>query len=292
MVGTWPRQPRAGEVTNQARVSKVGTKNYVQVKGTSGAWVNVLYTTDATRANTIRDRLNAIFAIPGADLEFITPSYHNGMYVVCWPHVVWDRNGNTYTDTTNHGRTYEQLYKGCAISYSGNSGFRNRLSDFVIASVTAADTEAYGKEPWEIILEWANNIRWNVNGWNCAKDATNEDRAFNDLGTLKIPKLIVPNKTFSGSYTKQNTIYGLGEKQPGFGTGNGDFFHCCDLTIARPKNSGWPYNSWVKITYNGKSVVARVTDQSNIDTAADLSAGTAYALGITGSWNSMQFSAP
>lgn len=44
--------------------------------------------------------------------------------------------------------------------------------------------------------------------------------------------------------------------------------------------------------YGEKSVAARVTDQSDRTDAVDRSAGTAYALGITGRWNNVTVSAP
>lgn len=295
MVGTWPRQPRAGEVTNNARVTPSGSQYHVQVKNRSGTYVTCIKLSSQSRANTIRDRLNAIFAEPGADLDFITPSYHNGAYVVCWPHVTWDRNGTTYTNTTNMGKTYEQLYKGCGILWGSNSSYYSRPSDFVVATVSNDELSLYpNMQPWEIALEWANNIRWNANGWSCLKDSTDEDAVIAGFGSsdFTIKKLIVPNGNFTQTVTRKNTIYGLGEIMPSFGTGNTDIFHCCDLTIARPANDNWAYNKWVKVTYGSKSVVARITDQSDHPTAVDLSAGTAYALGISGSNYTLTLSAP
>lgn len=77
------------------------------------------------------------------------------------------------------------MYRGCEIAKVSAYAHRARPSNFVIATVTDADVLAYGKPAWEAALEWANGIRRNVNGWNCAKDATNEAQALADLGALR-----------------------------------------------------------------------------------------------------------
>lgn len=52
---------------------------------------------------TAVSRLNSIFDdYPGTDLDFITPSYTDGMYVVIWFGVVWF-NDSSFSTYTNRG---------------------------------------------------------------------------------------------------------------------------------------------------------------------------------------------
>lgn len=133
---------------------------------------------------------------------------------------------------------------------------------------------------------WANSIRYFLNGWNCSKGATF------DIGTPdhlihngKIFQLAsMENGSYKSTHTLSATYYGVGELLPGPTTRNGDIFHTLDLTVARPANFsayGLYENMWVRVTYGNNSIVARVTDLSDVN-AIDLSAGLAVALGFKG----------
>lgn len=287
-MAAFPRQPRTGNPSNNAKVVVSGGKNWIALRNTSGTYVNSFYVSTKNRATIICNTLNNLFDnYPGADLDFITPSYMNNCYVVAWSGVKWFEDKSFSTTTTNHGTTYENLYASCQINnahYDDNYAYSSRADNFmVLATVTNDDTQAYGIPAWELALKWANAIRSPINGWNCGKDCTKQS-VFEENFALTIPQLKTPTQSISQTASNLGcTIYGLGEKLPGFNTGNMDLFHTCDLTIAQSPYRKLGYNKWVKITYNGKSVVARVTDQSSLpENKIDLSAGVAYALGITG----------
>jgi rare lipoprotein A len=273
----WPRQPRSGNSENRASVLRVGTKYYIQLKNSSGSYENAFYLKDYTRATIIRDRLNSLFDDnPGADLDFITPSWENGCYVVVWSGVKWFQDLDVYTDTLSQGRTYENLYAGCYSDYKSYA-YRSRSNVVLLATITNDDTDEYSVGAWELALTWANSIRKIVNGWNCTKDSSKESSLSSTVRT--IPNLIVPTSSYTGNKTVDSSYYGAGEAQPNFYTANGDIFHCCDLTVARPKGTTWlKMNQWVKISYGNKSVVARVTDSCGTDKLDLSSGGVAYAL--------------
>lgn len=282
----WPRQPRSGCAANEADYVASGSRYYVRLKNSSGTFTNAFSVNTQARANTVAQRLNELFDEDGADLDFITPGYANGYYVVLWSRTCWFRD-NSFSDySTNHGTTYENLYAGCVKPKANGTYYAYANEEpLIIATVTSADTNYYGTDAWEIALTWANAIRNLVNGWNCSKDST---------GTLLnsgyIYKLKVPTASYSGNRTLSATYYGAGELQPNFTTANNDFFHTCDLTVARPKGTTYlALNSFVRVTYGTKSVVARVTDTCGTSNL-DLSCGLANALGFTS--GSVTISAP
>lgn len=274
----WPRQPRSGNPENEAEVASRTTRFYVRLKNTSDEFTSAFYVSSQARAEEIVDNLNEIFAIPGADLDFITPGYKNGAYVVLWSGTKWFQD-QSYADTTNAGKTYENLYAGC-VKYNSEAGenykYYKASNSKVIATITSSDAANYDMDEWELALEWANAIRNIVNGWNCSKDSTG-DLVHNG----KINRLAVPDTSYTGNRSITATYYGAGERQPAFTTANNDIFHTCDLTVARPKGTTYlSIDSWVKVTYNGKSIVARVTDTCGTS-ALDLSCGLATALDFT-----------
>ncbi len=282
----WPRQPRLGCMGNQARRNSVGNQHWIQLRNCSGSWVNAFYVTTSSRADIISSRLNSIFQnYPGADLDFITPSWENGSYVVVWSQVVWFQNQSHSTVNGGGGRTYENLYAGC-VSSLYSYPYRSRTNVHIIATVTNDDIQAYGANPWEMALQWANSIRSPMNGWNCTKDAVNTTLYCNG----QICQLTTPTSSYSDSSLQLTaTYYGAGETLPSFFTGNYNVFHTCDLTVARPANRTWPYNSWIRVTANNVSVVARVIDVSDINSIDLSSGGVAYALGYP---NQVTVSAP
>lgn len=268
----WPRQPRANLYSNLAQ-RNIST---VQLRDSSGAWNNAFVAYDTARADTIVATLNSIFAIPGADLDFITPGFDNGNYVVLWSGVTWDNSLSVSTTTGNGSKTYEQLYKGST----------SRSDIKIICTISDYDCIAEEKKPWEIAFNRANAIRNIVNGWNCTKDATlPQGQTLYSNGT--IPQLSAIAGKYAGPVTSLTaTIFGKGETLPSFYTGNTNIFHTCDLVIARPKakasDSNWAYNKWIQISRGTTSVMARIVDQSGGDNI-DLSiGGVAYALNMSG----------
>lgn len=152
----------------------------------------------------------------------------------------------------------------------------------MLATVTSADVAAAGVPAWELALTWANSIRYISNGWNCIKNSTYPSYYGNlplTIAKLKVPSGSIPSQTVKLGCN----IYGIGEQLPSFVTGNSDIFHTCDLTIAESPERVFGYTKWIKLTYGTKSVVARVTDRSDLKANyIDISSGVAYALGITG----------
>lgn len=286
------RQPRAGMGVNEARmiyntskaIWEVQLRNYAK----DGSFYPALQFVSEWRAEQITARLNKLFEDHTADLDFITPSYIGGTYVVIWSGTTWLGKGVFTQKTIDYGETYEDLYRGCKLQKVG--GGKYPYSDeepVVIATVTTDDVQIYNnKNPWEIAFEWANTIRSCVNGWNCSKYAALINP--NDgIPYLVNDGYIYVLKSVIGKYTSQRDIeasyYGVGELQPGVQTANGDIFHTLDLTVAVPTflyNAGLVYNMWVKVTYNGSSIVARVTDRCGRNDRLDLSAGLALALGF------------
>jgi hypothetical protein len=258
------------------------------VKDTSGTWNNAIRVTTLARATTIADRLNNdVFSESEADLDFITPSYDpsTSQYTVVWSGVKWS---NSYSTSVSNGyTTKERLYTGCDIAWSNTSGtqdnsaYKSKSFVKIIGTVTAADITQLSKPAWEIAFMWANKIREYVNGWNCTKDATGGAPL---IASGYIPQLAGTNQNYSGDVaTFTGTYYGVGETQPNFTTANNNIFHTCDLVVARPSNvstSVWALNKWIKLTYNNKSVVARIVDECNVNTVDLSGGGAAYALGF------------
>lgn len=276
------RQPRSGTRNNNAKYVKSGSRYNIQLLDlsvTTETYQTVFSVESESRANTICTRLNQIFANSKADLDFITPGYSNGYYVVLWSGTTWLGSG-TYTEKTEAGNTYEDLYRGCKLPYykgkeTCNYPYKDGASTNII-TVTDADETYVGKNKWEIAFDWANKIRNVVNGWNCSKSGT---------VTLHQQGKIYLLASMTGSYSQTKTVsatyYGAGELQPSITTANNDIFHTLDLTVAIPSGNApnLTLNTWVKVTYNGKSVVARVTDECGT-TSLDLSTGLANALGF------------
>lgn len=276
------RQPRSGTRQNNARYLKSGTRYNIQLLDlavTTTSYRTAFSVEDLTRAQTICDRLNEIFKNSRADLDFITPGYANGCYVVLWSGTTW-LGKDVFTQETEVGNTYEDLYRGCKLPWYDESGahyykYRNG-SPTIIATVTDTDVTYNKKSAWEIAFDWANSIRSVVNGWNCSEDAT-----FPLIFEGKIYKLQPLTGSYDSSRSVSATYYGAGEMQPSARTANNDIFHTLDLTVAIPKGNapGLELNTWVKVTYGKISVVARVADTCGT-TKLDLSTGLANALGF------------
>lgn len=232
------------------------------------------------RADALADALNGVFGRPRADLDFITPgigsdSFASNEYAVIWSQVTWCGDCSCFTDTKD-GRTYELVY----------TGYNDKSKVTTLTTITQADVDLYGKPRWRIALDWANNIRNYVNGWNCTMSPDSPNPP-----TLYCSGYICPLKVPSGKATSSGTVrathYGGGESflLPAFTMKNGDIFHTNDLTIAVHSSLSFLDNKWVRIAYGGKSVVARATDRGGTtDAPVDLSrGGVSHYLGFPGS---------
>jgi hypothetical protein len=280
--GPNPRQPRSGCASNFAEsryVRQTGLYDVTVGSTCSGTSAVVARMRNGDRARQLVARLNDVFGMPRADLDFITPGigsdpFASNQYAVIWSQVTWYPDCSQYTDT-NDGRTYELVY----------TGYNDKSKVTTLITITAADVDLYGKPRWRIALDWANNIRNYVNGWNCTKspDSPNPPtlQCNGYICTLK-----VPTGNYTGSQgTATATYYGIRSGElPRFTTRNGDIFHTNDLTVAVRSDLSFLDDKWVRISYGGKSVVARATDRAGQHTQIDLSAGgVAHYLGFPGS---------
>lgn len=217
------RQPREGTRSNHAKAVLSGSRYNIQLLDLSvqtETYKTVFSVESRDRANTICTRLNSIFSNSKADLDFITPGYSNGYYVILWSGTTW-LGSKTYTETMENGITHEDLYRGCKLPYyiEGSNEpqyypYRNNTATNIV-TITDADVSSTGLKKWEIALEWANNIRNIVNGWNCSKTGTVPlDKAVPIHHEGRIYKLAKMKGSYSGNRVVSATYYGAGERQP------------------------------------------------------------------------------
>ncbi|MDP9327499.1 MAG: RlpA-like double-psi beta-barrel domain-containing protein [Actinomycetota bacterium] len=273
--GTFPRQPRAGNPDNAARVvAHTGPAHYgVEVLQTDATWFEVAQFAGGARARAMRDQLNTLFAKPAADLEFIhmTRRRITDGYAVVWPGVKWYQDDSVTTTVGGcpAGTVYttsEALYKPSPL--------------FTIATVTADDIAWYGLRAFRIAFLWANNVRFAVSGWNATKDAMPAPVAGGS-----VPVLPAASDWDFDPVRRAATYYGYGECQPNFTVANGEIFHTMDLLVAVPYSTRgrarWRRNQWVKVTYGRRSTRARLVDECGCE-HLDLSRGLAAYLGFPG----------
>lgn len=252
MVDTFPRQPRAGTVPNEARtVAHAGYVGVECITASGSTWFEVAQFAAGRRARAMRDALLELFAKPAADLEFIHMTrLPDRAYAVVWPNVKWVPNGSVTTSVSScpAGTPYttkERLYKASPL--------------FTIAEVTSDDVRRYGRPAHEIAFLWTNNIRFAAHGWNATQDVMPTPVAG---GT--IPLLPTPKRWTFDPLTRSATRYGYGECQPNFQTANGEIFHTMDLVVAVPRavmdQPRWARNQWVRIGYGARSCRARLVD--------------------------------
>ncbi|KXG75854.1 hypothetical protein [Thermotalea metallivorans] len=220
----------------------------------------VVYGTEnSTQANTIKDRLNRIFTDSNRDLDFITPSYANGSYVVCCPKVRSNVNEITYlydtSDGSNGWRHYkEKLYE--PTHWADSTSASGQTAILTISNSTTA--------PWYNALYTANLIRSAIT------------LNFNDAGgnitcrQLKVPSntkgtvvSVISNSARCDVYGVpcQGTEPGTTSACPELGyraqnilnttTLSGEVFHPQDLTAAITSSDNWYTlynNKFVKVT--------------------------------------------
>jgi hypothetical protein len=272
--GTFPRQPRAGNAENAARVVSHAGPAYmgVECRGSNGAWFEVAQFAGGARARAMRDALEGIFSQPGADLEFIHMSRRStGAYVVVWPSVRWSQDDAV---TTSIG--------GCpaGTEYTTSEALYRTGPRVTIADVTADDVHWYGRPAHEIAFLWTNNVRYAVNGWNATKDAMESP-----VASGVVPVLPAATDWDFAPVTKAGTYYGYGECQPNFTVASGEIFHTMDLLVAVPYSTRgqarWQRNQWVKVRYGRRSCRARLVDVCGCE-HLDLSRGLATYLRFPG----------
>ncbi|MDO3408543.1 hypothetical protein QWJ34_02045 [Saccharibacillus sp. CPCC 101409] len=234
-----------------------------------------IYSGTLSQMNAIRDRLNYIFSDTNRDLDFITPSYANGSYVVSCPRVRKNTGQVTYLYS---GSSYpEKLYEPSNWENTGGVG------QTAILTITDSST------PWVSALLIANRLRNAVIPNFSGADGSNPLKA-----------LIVPsNKLASSSIISSNascefyghpcqgTNPGTTSSDCGYGdltsyqnilnvtVGNGEVLHPGDLTCAMTSSNSWSSlyrNKFIKVINkaSNQSIVVRVTDTAPANRGVEL----------------------
>lgn len=239
----------------------------------------------SSQAATITARMNRIFADTNRDLDFITPSYVNGSYVVCCPKVRKNAGQKTYLhDGTSVAM---KLYENTI----WNDDTTNNANQTAILTIPSTESA-----PWYKALMAANAIRNYVTA------------NFTPLhGSKSIYRLQAPSNVSASTartlYTKANcnmfgeicqgvynddshkcshSYYGAKvERISGKMTANGEVFHPMDLVAAMSAADYNMYNKkYMKVTYGSKSIVVRiVTSMPSSASGIELSFAAWQALG-------------
>lgn len=145
------RQPRSGTRQNHARaVYNSSTGRYdvqlINLSVEATTYGTAISVESLERASAIAERLNKIFTDGRADLDFVTPGYSNGCYVVLWSGTTW-LGKDVYVQRTGCGDTYENLYRGCKLPNIDDDYYEySDGSPTIIATVTLPDVNSYGKK--------------------------------------------------------------------------------------------------------------------------------------------------
>lgn len=251
---------------------------YVRVNGTM-----VYATDDKSRADIIASRLNALFSDKDRDLDFITPSFANGMYVVTCPLVRKNVGQVTYLYDTNGSdgwRSYpEKLYEP-----TNWNDTRDKNQTAITTILTSESTR-----PWYSALSIANNIRRAINlNFPDANGNTKCKELITPSNTGSTPISVISNSAICDYYGLpcQGTEPGTHSTCPEIGfpaenilnvyTRNGEVFHPQGLTAAMTPTNKWStdyMNKFVKVTNlsNSKSIIVRVTDEAPANRGIELS---------------------
>jgi rare lipoprotein A (peptidoglycan hydrolase) len=255
--------------------------SYAYSNGNYNVTVNgmTVYTTSSsTTASTIAQRLNNIFSDPNRDLDFITPSFVNGSYVVICPLVRKNQGHKTYfyDSTSNAANNYydEKLYEN---TYWNDSRDINQ---------TAILTITNSSRPWVDALQIANNIRYAVTpNFNTAAGKSYISRFTMPSNTSSSVASVISSAAILQYYghpcqgTQPGTTSTCGtltvQNIWGAAVSNGEVFHPCDLTAAMTSTNSWNTtyrNKFVKVTNlsNGQSIVVRVTDTAPANQGIEL----------------------
>ncbi|MEK3763263.1 septal ring lytic transglycosylase RlpA family protein [Paenibacillus sp. FSL P4-0338] len=268
-----------------------------------GLYINGKYIVGDTfsRVDAVKQRLNYIFADPNRDLDFITPSYENGQYVISCPRVRRNVGQVTYLYDTNGSDGWKQhpskLYEPTHWSNSGAS------------TTQTAIMTASGPMPWHNALLTANQIRAAVNP-NFASAA----------GDNPLKALVAPTNTGASvqsviSSSARCDFYGHPCQGTAAGTtspscsgysdlsayqnisnttvGNGEVLHPVDLTCAMTSTNSWSStyrNKYIKVTNlsNNQSIVVRVTDTAPANRGVELTYRAWVGIGKPSGANSVK----
>lgn len=267
----------------------------VDINGKSG-----IYMETQSGANTLRDRLNALFSDSNRDLDFITPSHDGSRYIVSCPLVRKNIGEKTYfyDTSSNPSSNYygEKLYEAT-----------NNIDPRTSAQTLLYQIRINNTMPWYDALFIANKIRSLVNlNFNDAKGSstcTNLVMPANQGGTVA--------STISTSATCdyyglpcQGTQLGKTSPCPEIGfpaqnilsamTANGEVFHPQGLTAAMTSTNSWNTtyrNKFVKVTNlsnTSKSIVVKVTDTAPANRGIELSYRAWVSIGKPSGANSVK----
>lgn len=250
----------------------------VDINGKSG-----IYMDSQASANTLRDRLNALFSDSNRDLDFITPSHDGTRYIISCPLVRKNVGDKTYFyDTTSNAKNNyydEKLYE------STNNTDPRTSNQTLLYQIGTNNTA-----PWYDAIVIANLIRSlinlnfkDANGNSTCKSLVKPANTSGTVASTISNSAICdfyglpcqgtqPGKTSTCSelgYAAQNILSAS--------TANGEVFHPQDLTAAMTSTNNWysTYkNKFVKVTNlkdTSKSIVVRVTDKAPANRGIELS---------------------
>lgn len=252
-----------------------------------------------SEANTISQRLNNIFSDTKRDLDFITPSYVNGQYVVCCPRVRRDNNEITYLYDTSNGSSGWRNFPA-KLYEPTNWVNTNNSSQTAILTIPTTATK-----PWLDAINIANRIRAAV------------VPSYNDAANRTMRQLIIPTNqgttTALISSSAHCAFYGHpcqgtrgGTTSPDCGYGdlnayqnilntvshNNEVLHPCDLTAAMTSTNSWNTtyrNKWIRVTNrsNNSSIVVKVTDTAPANKGVELTYAAWVAIGKPSGNNSV-----
>ena len=267
----------------------------VDINGKSGVYMDT-----QTNANTLRDRLNALFSDSNRDLDFITPSHDGSRYIISCPLVRKNIGEKTYFYDTSSNPSSN--YYGEKLYEPTNNTDPRTSAQTLLYQVGTSNTM-----PWYDALYIANLIRSCVN-LNFA-DAK---------GSSTCTSLVMPtNKkgtvasTISSSATCdyyglpcQGTQAGTTSTCPEIGypaqnilnatTGNGEVLHPQGLTAAMTSTNSWNStykNKFVKVTNlsdTSKSIVVKITDTAPANRGIELSYRAWVSIGKPSGTNSVK----
>ena len=266
---------------NATRVYNSTTKQYdIKVNGST-----VYSLANSSQATTITARLNRIFADTNRDLDFITPSYINGSYVVCCPKV--RKNAGQRTYLKDGSSVAMKLYENTI----WNDDTSNNANQTAILTIPSSATA-----PWHEAMTVANKIRDYVKAnFNPLHGAQYIYRLQNPTNTATtVAKTLYTNADCNmfgeicqgvvnnDSHKCIHDYYGgVVERISGVLTANNEVFHPMDLLAAMSASDYNKYNrKYVKVTYGTKSIVVHVvTSMPSSASGIELSFAAWQALG-------------
>lgn len=231
---------------------------------------------DKAKAELVVKRLNRIFGDENRDLDFITPSFAAGKYIVCCPRVRLDIGEQTYLYDASNGARGWRSYP--AKLYEPTNWVDSELPSKQTAIL---EIEESSKAPWYNALVIANSIRAAIKLNYPAANGNESCKQLNKPNNISSDISIIISEGAHCEYYGvpcQGTRPGRTSPCPeiGFDAGNilnpfteiGEVFHPQDLTAAITPSYNWHgnyMNMFIKVTNladPSKSIVVRVTDRA------------------------------